>query len=221
MNNTLEKNILLINKPLNWTSNDVVKKIKSITKQKKVGHAGTLDPLATGLLIIGINSGTKKLNNLLLSQKEYRAEIKFGYSTKTYDSEGEVTYSIKNIPKIEQIIQILDDLKKEYLQTPPIYSAIKINGKKSYELARQNKTIELKSRKVELIDYDIIEFNDNVLKLNIIVSKGFYVRSLAHDLGILTNSAAFLSNLERTQIGDYSLNDAIRIEEIYDYWFKR
>lgn len=221
MNNTLEKNILLINKPLNWTSNDVVKKIKSITKQKKVGHAGTLDPLATGLLIIGINSGTKKLNNLLLSQKEYRAEIKFGYSTTTYDSEGEVTYSIKNIPKIEQIIQILDDLKKEYLQTPPIYSAIKINGKKSYELARQNKKIELKSRKVELIDYDIIEFNDNVLKLNIIVSKGFYVRSLAHDLGILTNSAAFLSNLERTQIGDYSLNDAIRIEEIYDYWFKR
>lgn len=220
MNKILTKEILLIDKPINWTSNDVIRKIKKITNQKKVGHAGTLDPLATGLLVIGINSGTKKLNNLLNSTKEYYAEIQFGFATTTYDLEGEIISKTQNIPTIELIQETLEKLKKSYLQKPPLYSAIKINGNKAYELARQNKQIELEPRKVELIYYDIIDFNDNILKIKLNVSKGFYIRSLAHDLGLMNDSSSCLINLRRTRIGDYTINEAIRIEEVYDYWFK-
>lgn len=219
-NNTNNKDILLVNKPLNWTSNDVVQKVKKLIKAKKVGHCGTLDPLASGLLILGVNEGTKLMNNLILNDKEYLAEIEFGYATSTYDKEGKVVGVSDYTPTLEKITSILEQLKKGYLQTVPAYSAVKINGKKLCDLARKNTEITLPKKQVKLISYNILSFKDKIITIELKVSKGFYVRSLAFDLGELSNSKATLIGLKRTKIGNYSLDNALEIEDIYDYWFK-
>lgn len=221
MDKIKNKNIILINKPLNWTSNDVVQKVKSIIKPKKIGHGGTLDPLASGLLVLGVNEATKELQNYLDGTKTYIAEIIFGFSTDTYDMEGQKTSFSDFIPSLNQIIEVLEKLKSNYDQIPPIYSAIKINGKKAYELARSNKNVELKSKNVKIYNYKIITFSENILKIELEVSKGFYIRSLAFDLGKLTNSASTLYSLVRTKIGNLFLENAIEIKDIYDYWNKR
>lgn len=221
MDKIKNKNIILINKPLNWTSNDVVQKVKSIIKPKKIGHGGTLDPLASGLLVLGVNEATKELQNYLDGTKTYIAEIIFGFSTDTYDMEGQKKSFSDFIPSLNQIIEVLEKLKSNYDQIPPIYSAIKINGKKAYELARCNKNVELKSKNVKIYNYKIITFSENILKIELEVSKGFYIRSLAFDLGKLTNSASTLYSLVRTKIGNLFLENAIEIKDIYDYWNKR
>ncbi|MDE6473154.1 MAG: tRNA pseudouridine(55) synthase TruB [Ureaplasma sp.] len=220
MDKIKNKNIILINKPLNWTSNDVVQKVKSIIKPKKIGHGGTLDPLASGLLVLGVNEATKELQNFLDGTKTYIAEIIFGFSTDTYDMEGQKKSFSDFIPSLNQIIEVLEKLKSNYDQIPPIYSAIKINGKKAYELARSNKNVELKSKNVKIYNYKIITFSENILKIELEVSKGFYIRSLAFDLGKLTNSASTLYSLVRTKIGNLFLENAIEIKDIYDYWNK-
>ncbi len=215
-----DKEIILINKPKHWTSNDVVQKVKRLIKAKKVGHCGTLDPLATGLLILGINSGTKKMQELILNDKEYVAKIIFGYSTTTYDAEGEIVNRTDKIPSLLEIQTVLDSLKINYEQEVPIYSAVKQNGKKLYELARNNQTTELPVKNVTLFDYKINSYENNILDITLKVSKGFYIRSLANDLGKLTNSSATLIELTRTKIGDFSLDDALEIKDVYDYWIK-
>lgn len=217
MTKNLIPEILLINKPKHWTSNDVVRKLKNILKVKKIGHAGTLDPLASGLLILGINNGTKQLNNLLLSTKTYLATIHFNYYTNTYDSEGKVQeYKYQDI-SIDEIVKVLEEIKNNnYYQEPPKYSALKINGKKAYDLARQNIDFKLEPKLVKLINYKIISYIDHELIIELEVSKGFYIRSLAYDLGIKLNNFANLANLVRTKISNYNLDNALSISEVYD-----
>jgi tRNA pseudouridine55 synthase len=179
-------NLLIVNKPKGFTSNDIVQMIKKHFHYQKVGHGGTLDPNATGVLVIGINEGTKALHGLTNDHKQYIAEVKFGASTDTYDVEGKITKhaSFEHI-KLEDIRSIFERLKKEgYQQTPPIYSAIKIKGKKLYDYARQQQTVEIIPRATQILDYEIKEFHDGSLTIKIDVPKGFYVRSLAHDLGV-------------------------------------
>lgn len=213
--------LILIDKPKHWTSNDVVRKVKQILKVKKIGHSGTLDPLATGLLILGIEEGTKQLNNLLHTSKEYEAIIHFNYETTTFDLEGEVTnYQQKEI-KLNELIFALDAfVSEDYYQVPPKFSAIKINGQKSYQLARKNVNFKLEGKQVKLYSYKIISFKYNELKINLKVSKGFYIRSFAHDLGLRLNNYGNLANLKRTKIGDFSLNDAFQIKDLYDLYNK-
>ena len=211
--------LLLVDKPKHWTSNDVIRKIKSITKVKKIGHAGTLDPLATGLLIVGLNSGTKLLSNLITSSKKYFVVIHFGYYTNTLDSEGEVLDFKNTTISFLDLVNVLDGfVSNKYLQTPPKFSAILINGVKAYKLARNNIDFEIKSKEVQLFSYKIINFANNELMIEIDVSKGFYVRSFAYDLGLKLNSYGNVAELKRISIGDFLLADAYKIEEIYDLY---
>lgn len=211
--------ILLIDKPKHWTSNDVIRKIKSITKIKKIGHAGTLDPLASGLLILGLNDGTKKLTSLITKSKKYLAIIHFGYYTSTFDNEGEVLGYKSVIVQLNDLIKTLDEITNNpYFQVPPKYSAISINGKRAYELARKNINFTIEPKEVKLFSYKIISFNNNELVIEVDVSKGFYVRSFAYDLGIKLNTYANLAELKRISIGEFLLEDAFKIKDIYDLY---
>lgn len=213
--------LILIDKPKHWTSNDVVRKIKKILKVKKIGHGGTLDPLATGLLILGIEEGTKELNNLLNTTKEYEAIIHFNYETTTFDLEGEVVNYKPRTIKLDEIIKVLDIfVNNDYYQEPPKFSAVKINGKKSYDLARKNIDFKLEPKLVKLLNYKIVSFAHNELKIILEVSKGFYIRSFAHDLGIKLDNYANLADLRRTKIGNFNLKDALQIKDLYDLYNK-
>lgn len=208
------KNIIIVNKPIKLTSNDVVQIIKKYFKYNKVGHAGTLDPFASGVLVLGVNEGTKELSKLILEDKEYVATIQFGYSTDTYDLEGKIIKESKNKVDLNQINYYLNNLMINngiIYQTPPIYSAIKIDGKKLYEYARNNIDVDIKPRKVKINNYQIIKFDYNnqtlIIKLN--VSKGFYIRSFANDIGVALNTYATLTGLIRTKSGNFKLEDCI------------
>ncbi|WP_303923330.1 tRNA pseudouridine(55) synthase TruB [Ureaplasma parvum] len=218
---TISKNIIIINKPIKWTSNDVVQKVKCLIGAKKVGHAGTLDPNASGVLVLGINEGTKLLTKLILDNKSYIAEIKFGTSTNTYDATGEIVSSTNRMVTLTEVTKIVKDFyKNDYWQKPPQFSALKINGQKAYVLARQKVDFEIAPRLVKIFKYQIIDFNyeKQILKISLDVSKGFYVRSFAVDLANKINSLAHLLTLIRTQSGPFEIKDAIEIEQVYDYW---
>lgn len=206
--------ILLVNKSINWTSNDVIRKLKSEFMVKKIGHAGTLDPLAKGVLPILINSATKYFDYFLNLNKIYIAEITFGFSTDTFDLEGEIVDKTNKIPSdIAEILEKLNSFKGKINQKPPIYSALKKRGKKLYEYARNNQSVEIEERKVFVQDINVINWDSPKLTLSIECSSGFYVRSFANDLGIHLNSFAVLSNLERVKYGEFSINDSIEIEK--------
>jgi len=206
--------ILLVNKSINWTSNDVIRKLKSEVMVKKIGHAGTLDPLAKGVLPILINSATKYFDYFLNLNKIYIAEITFGFSTDTFDLEGEIVDKTNKIPyDIAEILEKLNSFKGKINQKPPIYSALKKRGKKLYEYARNNQSVEIEERKVFVQDINVINWDSPKLTLSIECSSGFYVRSFANDLGIHLNSFAVLSNLERVKYGEFSINDSIEIEK--------
>jgi len=188
--------------------------LKSDFKINKIGHAGTLDPLASGVLPVLINSATKYFDYFLNLNKIYIAEIRFGYSTDTYDLEGEIVNRAKHTPStIEEILEKLDLFKGEIKQKPPIYSALKKNGKKLYEYARNNQSVELEERNVFVQNINLLNWKSPNLTLSIECSSGFYVRSFANDLGIHLNSFAVLSNLERVQYGEFKINDSIEIDK--------
>ena len=205
----LESGILLINKPVNWTSSDVIRKIKSKNQFRKIGHAGTLDPLATGILPILLNDSTRYFNYFQNFKKSYLAEIKFGLSTSTYDLEGEVEETTDKIPDDlssinEKIPKFLGSIK----QIPPIYSAIKKNGKRLYDYARNNENIDLEPRTVNVSEIKIISWESPNLKLIIKCSSGFYVRSFAYDLAKSLNSLGVLVKLSRISYGPFVIKDA-------------
>jgi tRNA pseudouridine55 synthase len=206
--------ILLVDKPLGMTSNDVVQKIKRHFKYKKVGHGGTLDPLATGLLIIGCNESTKLLNEQLISDKDYTFEIRFGISTDTYDITGEVTEKSSVITTPTEIKEAVLNFPRQYEQTVPIYSAVKINGKKLYEYARKNEEVSLPTRKVTINSINLEESSNDYCKINISVSKGFYIRSFAMDLARSFGRIATITSLRRTRSGIYSIKNATKISEL-------
>lgn len=210
----IKQKVFCVDKPINWTSNDVVQFIKHKYKFKKVGHAGTLDPLATGVLVLGVNEGTKQLSTLIQDDKTYVADITFGIETTTYDAEGQIIKEIDPSKiRIEQIEEMIKNkFLNDYKQFPPIYSAIKVNGKKLYDYARNNKQVEIKPRDVKLFSYKTIKYINNTLTIELKVSKGFYIRSFAHDLGLALNNHAYISALKRTKSGTFELKDCLPIE---------
>ena len=207
--------ILLINKPLGWTSFDVVKKVRNTIREKKVGHAGTLDPLATGLLILCTGKFTKRIDEIQGQEKEYTGIIRLGETTPSYDRETEVieTRAIDHLTE-ESIKEAAKDFVGTIEQVPPIYSAVQIDGKRAYTLARKGKDVELKSRTVTIHAFDITSIDGPEVTFRVVCSKGTYIRSLAHDLGQKLGVGAHLSKLERTRIGEYKLKDALTIEDI-------
>lgn len=206
----------LIDKPKNWTSFDTVKYLQKRLNIKKAGHAGTLDPMATGLLIICCGKATKSISQIQELGKEYIAEITFGGATSSYDAETEIekTAPYRHID-IKQIKEALEEhFTGTIQQVPPMYSALKYGGKRLYMLARQGKEVERTPRKIAIYETGILAFDSPVLKLKVSCSKGTYIRSLAHDLGLELNTLAYLSGLERSAIGEYSNSDALSIDEL-------
>ena len=207
---------LFIDKKRGPTSHDIVDKVRKIAGKKKVGHAGTLDPMATGLLIIAVGrSSTKKLGTLTKdTSKTYLAEIFLGEERETHDAEGKVVKENKDFPRPDKVLveTLLDEFKGEIEQLPPKYSAIKVGGKKAYDLARKGKEVKLKKRKVTIYDIRPISYNYPILKVKLEVSAGTYIRAFARDLGKEIGSGAYLKNLKRTKIGKYSVKEAVRVD---------
>ena len=207
--------IFIINKPYQWTSNDVIRKIKSNYKFKKIGHAGTLDPLATGILPILVNDSTKYFDYFQTFKKSYLAEIKFGFSTSSYDLEGDIDGKTDYLPQnIELVKKNISYFIGSIKQVPPKYSAIKKNGKRLYDYARNDEDIEIESREVEVSEIKIIDWKTPILKVIINCSSGFYVRSFANDLGKKLGSLAVLTSLSRINYGPFEIKDSINIENI-------
>lgn len=212
--------ILLIDKPLKWTSFQVVNKLRWAIKKKynikkiKVGHAGTLDPLATGLLIICTGKFTKKIDQFQAEKKEYTGSITLGSSTPSYDLETEIDqqYPIDHISEtaIHKTTNTFIGIQD---QIPPLFSAIKKDGVRLYELARKGETTEIKSRKIKIETFEITKIKMPNIEFRVVCSKGTYIRSLANDFGKTLNSGAHLSSLRRTKIGDYEVNNAVTPEE--------
>ena len=216
----LEGEVLLINKPLHWTSFQLVNKLRWLIKRKlgikkiKVGHAGTLDPLASGLMIICTGKKTKEISQHQAAEKEYIATLKLGATTPSYDGETEETYfyPTKHISK-ELIISVCNQFIGEIEQLPPIFSAIKVKGKKLYESARKGNKVEIKPRIIRINELEIINIDLPYIKLRVSCSKGTYIRSLAHDLGKAMNTGAWLYELQRTKIGSKTIKNAIDIND--------
>lgn len=208
-----EGRVLLIDKPLQWTSFDVVRKLRNIIRIKKIGHAGTLDPLATGLLIVCTGKFTKRINEYMAREKEYTGTITLGAVTPTYDLESapENFLSIQGIT-IDKIRETVLQLTGPILQVPPAHSAIKVNGKRVYELARQGKEVKLEPRPVTIYAFDILTLEEGVVHFCVRCSTGTYIRSLANDLGKLLGCGGYLSSLRRTKIGEFSVEEAQTME---------
>lgn len=206
----LEGKVILMNKPYKWTSFDVVKKIRILTGVSKVGHAGTLDPLATGLLIICTGSFTKKISMYMNMEKEYTGSMVIGASTPTYDleSEPENFSDISNITA-EKIYAATTNFAGEIEQVPPIHSAIKKDGKPAYLMARKGKEIILEPRKIFISLFEITNINLPEISFKVVCSTGTYIRSLINDYGKLLGTGAYLKSLCRTRIGNFSVTDAI------------
>ncbi|MEG0034290.1 MAG: tRNA pseudouridine(55) synthase TruB [Bacilli bacterium] len=214
----IKDGILLINKPIDFTSRDVVNVIGRELKTKKVGHCGTLDPFASGLLLVGVNKGTKILQFLESESKTYLATLKLGETTSTLDTEGEIidTKPISVHAK-EEIIDILKSFLGKSMQIPPIYSAIKVKGKALYKYARNNEEVDIKEREIEIFDINFVSYVAPFLSFNISCSKGTYIRTLGSDIANKLGEIGYLIKLQRTNIGNFSLNNAIEINNItYD-----
>jgi tRNA pseudouridine55 synthase len=214
MNNFEEGRVLLINKPLRWTSFDAVNKIRNLIRIKKVGHAGTLDPLATGLLIICTGKFTKKINEYMAREKEYTGTFILGATTPTYDLESEPV-NFKPVDNItEEIIRkTVLPFTGEIMQVPPAHSAIKIDGKRVYESARMGIEVKIEPRKVTIKEFEITLIEMPVVHFRVVCTTGTYIRSLANDFGKALGCGAYLSSLCRTRIGEFKLYDALTIEE--------
>lgn len=211
--------ILLIDKPLTWTSFQVVNKLRWEIKQHfnikkiKVGHAGTLDPLATGLLILCTGKETKNIDNYQAQTKEYTGTFTLGATTPSYDLETEINENFETKHITDELIhKTTEQFVGEIQQKPPIFSAIKKDGKRLYELARKGETTEIKSRTVTILEFKITKIDLPKIDFKVICSKGTYIRSLAFDFGKALNSGAHLSGLRRTKIGNFCVDDAVSVE---------
>ena len=207
--------IVLINKPKGITSYDVIRVAKKIFKTSKIGHTGTLDPFAEGLVILCIGKATKLVNRLIDANKTYEGVILFNNHYDTYDITGEIIKSDEKEVTLEQLKLVSNDFLGSYLQTPPIYSAIKKDGKKLYEYARKNIDIKIEPRLVHIYSLDILnKLNDNEFSFKTSVSKGTYIRSLAVDIASKLNTFGALKALKRTKIDNYLLSDAVDLENL-------
>ena len=206
--------IISIYKPKGLTSNQIVQIIKKATGQK-VGHAGTLDPLACGVLVVGIGSdATKKLKEIVGQEKEYLAKIKLGFISETDDEEGKKeAVKIENIPDIATIENVIKNFIGKVAQIPPLYSAVKIKGKEAYKYARQGKIIELKPRVVEIKSIKILKYSWPFLEIKVVCGAGVYIRSLARDIGKKLGIGAYLADLERIRVGNFKIENSVNIKD--------
>ncbi|MBK5203338.1 MAG: tRNA pseudouridine(55) synthase TruB [Prolixibacteraceae bacterium] len=212
--------VLLFDKEIDWTSFDLVIKVRNLLchilsiRKLKVGHAGTLDPRATGLMIVCTGKFTKKIESFQAGEKEYIATIKLGATTPSFDMETEedAIYPTSHIDR-EKIEEVLKKFTGEILQVPPLFSAIQINGKRAYQYARKGENIKLDARPVVIRELEIKKFSPTELILRVVCGKGTYIRSLARDLGESLDSGAYLTALRRTRIGEFKVEDAMTIEE--------
>lgn len=218
--NFLNGSVLCFDKPLHWTSFQLVNKVRWLIKQKfqlkkiKVGHAGTLDPLATGLVILCTGKATKTIPGLMGQSKTYTGEMTLGATRPSYDMETEVdqSYAIDHLND-ELIIAATQDFKGKILQRPPVFSALKKDGKRLYEYARKGEAVEIPKREVEITNFEITKVDLPKVSFKVDCGKGTYIRSLAHDFGKNLNSGAYLSALKRTAIGDFKLKTALSLDE--------
>lgn len=207
--------IVLINKEKGITSRDVVNQVSKKLNTKKVGHTGTLDPLATGLLVLGVNKGCKLVELLQGHDKEYIAKVRIGFQTDTFDITGKIVWKEENYSLTrQQLNDTLESFIGEYNQTVPIYSSIKVNGKKLYEYARKNVSIELPSRLVKIYQIRLMEYNHDNFTFSVSVSSGTYIRSLINDIGKKLKIPMTMEELERVKIGDYELKDATNVDNL-------
>ena len=215
-----EGQVLLINKELNWTSFDVIKKIRGLICKKfnmksiKVGHAGTLDPLATGLMIICTGKATKKIHQYQDKCKEYLATLELGRTTPSFDLETSTdnTYPYQHV-NLEVLNHALQNLEGENWQVPPMFSAVKHEGQRAYHIARKGENVQLNPKKIHIHNIKLVNYNPPYFTIKVKCSKGTYIRALARDIGEKTNSGAVLSRLVRTAIGEFILEDAISIKD--------
>lgn len=219
---------LLIDKPSGWTSFDIVAKVRGVTrkvsgqKKPKVGHTGTLDPLATGLLILVLGSYTKRVDKLSKVDKTYDVQMRLGQTSSTGDEEGEKTNVSPLIPNADAIARVAKEFEGVLSQVPPAYSAIKVNGQRAYALARAGKPVELTARTVVIHSLKITEYSYPVVRFTLHVSSGTYIRTLVEDIGKALGTGAYMSGLRRTQVGHFVLQDAhtpdrITPESLEDY----
>ena len=206
--------ILFVNKPKDMTSRDVVNRVSKIYHTKKVGHTGTLDPLATGVLILCLGKYTKLVQELTSEEKEYVAVMKLGYLTDTLDVTGTILKEKKVQVSQERICSVFQNFPKEYWQTVPLYSAVKINGKKLYEYARENEEVELPKRKVQIKNLEILKIEKDTITFKTTVSKGTYIRSLIKDLASEMQEYGVMQELTRTKQGNFHLEDCSDLEDI-------
>lgn len=209
-----EGQVLLIDKPLHWTSFDVVRKIRNLVRIRKVGHAGTLDPLASGLLIVCTGKFTKRINEYMAQEKEYTGTFTLGAVTPTYDLESEPE-NFKPLEGIDESVirKATAAFTGEIFQVPPAHSAIKVDGKRVYELARQGKEVKLEPRKITIKSFEITAINLPLVYFRVVCSTGTYIRSLAHDFGAALGSGAYLSSLCRTRIGNFRVTEAQQLAD--------
>ena len=207
--------IININKPAGWTSFDVVKKVRSIIKEKKVGHAGTLDPFAEGVLVLGTGPDTKKLTDITTSNKTYLAELTLGKATDTQDRDGKISL-VEIVPKLtkETIATVLTGFDGSQEQIPPMYSAKHVNGQRLYKLARKNKTVERKPVRISIEQISLLDYTKPVITFNVTCSKGTYVRVLGADIAAKLGTVGHLTALIRTSVGSYHIADATTIEKL-------
>lgn len=215
--------IIPIHKPSGPTSYDIIRQLKKITQISKIGHAGTLDPMAEGVLVVGITrEGTKQLHQLIKKGKTYQAVLTLGAGSDTHDAEGKITpRAVKTQPTLAQIQAVAQDFVGEIEQIPPRYSAVKLKGTPAYKLARQGKEFQLQPKLVKIYQITIDDYQYPSLKLTVKTGSGVYVRSLARDIGARLKTNAYLTKLVRTQVGDFVLKDALTIEEFAEFWQKQ
>ena len=206
--------IILVDKPSDWTSHDVVSKLRGILHERRIGHSGTLDPMATGLLVVFVGRATRAVEFAEADSKEYIAGLRLGVSTDTQDITGNTLKSSNSLPSRAELEQALGAFKGEISQIPPMYSAIKVGGKKLYELARRGESVERKPRKITIDMLDIIGENDGDYILDIVCSKGTYIRTLCNDIGDALGCGGCMSSLRRVKAGVFSIEQAYTIDEI-------
>ena len=210
------RGIIPINKPKDWTSFDVVNKFKYKLKPLKVGHLGTLDPMATGVLLVTVGKATKLFDIMQEKRKTYVATFQFGYETDTLDSTGKIESSCEYIPTQEKISKVLPKFIGKISQIPPLYSAKSVNGVRAYELARQGVEFELKPKVVEIFNIKLLSYMNGSLTLEIECGSGTYIRSIGRDIAYELGSLATMTNLVRTKVGNFDLDDCLNIQEIDD-----
>ena len=210
--------IINIDKPIGWTSFDVVKRVKNITKHKKVGHGGTLDPFASGVLVLGTEKDTKKLSSITNSDKSYIAELQLGKLTNTLDTEGDIIEEV-TVPDLNEkkIVKVLDSFLGAQKQRPPMFSAKKHKGVRLYKLARKKIEVQRDELDITINDISLVSFVSNKIIFSVDCSKGTYIRVLGSDIAKSLGTIGYLTNLKRTRVGDFSIDNSVSIEKFCDF----